>query len=674
MKTTTISTNPFPETSRDIIETIVDDYKKYIANQHWKPEAKDHLTSNESIYTADFMYLYYPLLFNKAFGVFDQEQLSTICLAGYFCFASINTFDDVIDAANPSEIFEKYVFSSQMLEESMKLLSKSFFIDSEFWKYWMLRKKEFSDAYKKSKQLDAIKVLTDYEVFADNKSAFAKLAIDSLYLVSSTDTKNEIHTTLLQSHKHFSTSMQILDDILDLPQDLEDRQFNILRFALEEANYGITEDVDEMKSFLYQSRSVSQYLEYAIEQTNKAIKVSREVTDLPLWEFTINNLKNRAINKLLNIDGYLKVYESKSKVSSKSLKKKLDTTSTTIESILEKGIDFIFNQQETLGNWFDYYNSAGLSDTWATSFILATLPKNYLLSRKKETQLAYEFIKKECDREKGWGYNSRWIPDADSTSFAMLALLNTEQKIDATIIENWYSYQKQNGGFATYKDQTAVQLSINSPGANVDGWIQTHFCVSATAYYVMAKTQVSTKDIKLMNIREYLLQTLQTDQEQTYWWTDTIYTYNFLIKGAVLLGDTEVLNTCSNYIKKKYLIGELPKDIRDNNFYQGLLLDAICSHSDLFEEYNSIAMQLMKKLLQNQKEDGSWQGTYSLRIPSPTVIDPDKEVLQWKEGTIGTNTLFMDFQHLFTTAVCSNALHCYQNRSEPEIFELKRRQ
>lgn len=656
--TSTISVNPIPKAAIKNIKTAVDQYKKYITALDLKKEAKETLISDEFIYNVDLVYTYYPMLFNEAFGVTDKEFLNKLSLAGYFCFQSINTFDDLIDTVTPSKVFEKYIFSIQMLEESIKLLTTLFNIDAPFWNYWMLRKKEFSNAYKTSKKLDnSIKNLTDYEALANDKSAYAKLAIDSLYLISEMDNKKEIHDVLLQSQKHFSTALQVLDDIKDLSQDLTDGQFNILRLSLNKTEH---KDVEQIKAFFYQSGIISNYLNYAIQQTDKAIETSREISDLPHWEFTINQVRNKLIKTRLNIDGYVKVHTVTHKSSSVRKRNATQHEQLQLTSIITTAVTYIFTHQEVSGNWLDYFNAAGLSDSWCTAFILATLPKNYFSPHHDKIQQAISFLQADAKYKNGWGYNTSWMIDPDSTSFAMLALLNTDYNIDQTILDSWFSFQKENGGFGTYKDSNAVQMSLELPALNVDGWTQSHFCVSATAYYFLAKAKkrgILFDRSKLDNLRNYLFSNNET---HAYWWTDNIYAYNYLLKGAIILNDTDIIEHCIKHLKTKYLSEILLKKITQNNFYLGLLLDTICSSVLLFEEHSDVAHKLAGLLVDNQKEDGSWKGAYSLRIPFPSVIDPSSEVKEWGKGTIGTNKLFIDFHALFSTVICIKGLHNFK--------------
>lgn len=98
----------------------------------------------------------------------------------------------------------------------------------------------------------------------------------------------------------------------------------------------------------------------------------------------------------------------------------------------------------------------------------------------------------------------------------------------------------------------------------------------------------------------------------------------------------------------------------ENEFYLGLLINALSSLNNKTFDSLSILNKLVSCLLKTQKKDGSWKANYSLRMPSPQIINPNSEVTYWEKDIKGTNILVKDFHRLFTTATCLSGLDKYK--------------
>ncbi|GAW90704.1 hypothetical protein FPS14_contig00091-0002 [Flavobacterium psychrophilum] len=66
---------------------------------------------------------------------------------------------------------------------------------------------------------------SNYTNIAKNKSAFGKVAIDAMSVYFKKENSDE-HKDLLSSHDFFSIGIQIIDDIQDLVEDYNNKQFN----------------------------------------------------------------------------------------------------------------------------------------------------------------------------------------------------------------------------------------------------------------------------------------------------------------------------------------------------------------------------------------------------------------------------------------------------------------
>ena len=649
----TIGTLPCPSHKiKHLAKDSVAELKKYISNKSWNKKLKDFLTSDEFIKQNHVAYVHYPMLFNEVFEVYDKEILTKLSMAGFFCFNSVNMLDDLFDTPNFGERFDSYYIANILNEEAIKLLSSIFAIDSEFWNLWHRKQEEMDEAYQMNRfSEEKIKTIQDYEILAEKKSTYAKAAIDALYVLSTLKNKEKIYNCLLNSHKHFSILLQISDDFKDIIPDIENQQFNILNFHLREKNIEGW-SAPQIKTELYKNGAISKYSLFGVSQATKSLEHVTQWS-LDYWKYMVQTISNKLIMNHLNQSGFIKEFETKSKLNNSHATIK----SNTFELAIDEGLVFLFEEQESDGSWQDYFNNTGVSDTRATAFVLATIP-SARSSEKYNRQIhnALNFLEAQKQPDKGWGYNSFWMPDADSTTLSLLAFTKFKNgTIDKNIFNRWQHYQTLDGGITTYNDKTALQISIASPSADVSGWQQSHLCVSATAYYFLAKHNYNSKS--LSNLKKYIINCFEANTVHSYWWTHNIYVLYFLLKGSYLLGDKKIADLCNKYMIKNYLSKEkLPSTIINSNFYSALLLSSICTSKVLITSFTLKAKELSTMLLRRQKIDGSWEGGYALRIPSPDILNPTSKDINWKKDNKGVNVIFEDFHRLFSTASCVEAL------------------
>ncbi|WP_075340970.1 prenyltransferase/squalene oxidase repeat-containing protein [Tenacibaculum agarivorans] len=633
---------------------------KYLENQKFPKKIIYALVDENFINSNPSYYTYYPFLFHKAFRVNDKDILETLTLAGFFYYKGIISIDDIFDQKAPENVFNKYVIANVCQEETIKLLSSLFPKTHPFWELWNLRKIEYIKAYDMDRNPEKIINHEQFETLADYKCAFGKIAIDSLFHLSTSKNEN-LYKKILASHKFFYVGFQLIDDITDFIEDMENEQFNILHFELKKLkNKAVIEKegLKDLKTEMYLNGTINKVQEMAIKNLEKSLSFVNDIA-LDQWKQEVQGLYNTAISQYLNTSAYVSVFETKQILATEVIKH------NNLKIAITKSIDFINKSQQKDGSWNDYFNEAGVSNSWTTAFMLTYYSKDITIDQTNILNHAIEFLKKTRGSNKLWGYNSSWIPDADSTSFVMLSSLNHKNAIDPQTIANWLTYQNEDGGFSTYNNPKEVLISLNSTAIqNVEGWTQSHFCVSATAYYVLSKLAI--KNDALHKLRTYLIQKIKQEKSiHSYWWTDAIYAITFLVKGAEIYKDTELLTICNQFIDN-YL--QEKKEL--NYFYQGLLLDCICSSEHLFKIYENEAHKIVIALLQNQFSDGSWKESYALRIPEPSVKSPENQNILWTKADQGTNILVNDYHRLFTTVVCLSGLSKYikvKNETEKQI-------
>ena len=350
-------------------------------------------------------YQYYPRLFNRYFNSVDDKIIGTLSDAGYLYYQSILYTDSLIDKGDFS------MFSSIQIyqEESIKMLSSIYSMDSIFWKYWNKRRNEYFEAVKIEKSLHEYNQVSlgVYEDLCDKKSAFGKVAIDCLYTI-----ENEINTKsyeqLLKSHYYFSVGFQLYDDIKDFKEDFLRKQFN---WAIYELSKSIKfedykHDVSILNKLLYVRGIGQNILQKSIEYFHKSISILEELNLDSEW-LAVNIEMKKTIENYLDVTiGYLKTIEKKIEVKNNKLAENhfFDYNDVN-EGAIKNGLQFI--EADYLKNFaelkhymylssldgFDNASQVHFSDTFQRALLndcLITVAGKFNIN-------AQHYFTKECD-------------------------------------------------------------------------------------------------------------------------------------------------------------------------------------------------------------------------------------------------------------------------------------
>ncbi len=276
-------------------------YQNYIEKLMLPQKIKEQISYNRREHSV--YYLFYPYLFKDAFKEGCSEKIEALSIAGFLYFQSVLYTDKVLDSQVTGEKTSQYNLLSMMcLEEAIKILASVFPLNSSFWTFWNKRRSEYLSAYKNDK-IDFGNNFSDIEIsffydLADHKSAFGKVAIDCLLILSEGGMSPEnvaIHEKLTQSHRHFSIGRQLYDDICDLKEDFINKQTNFALYKLQKAclqegiNFENLNDI-ELEKYMYVLGVADELLGLAITHFEIAIELSKtKPSDLQIW-IDINNI------------------------------------------------------------------------------------------------------------------------------------------------------------------------------------------------------------------------------------------------------------------------------------------------------------------------------------------------------------------------------------------------
>ena len=635
--------------------------KKYIDNCDIEDAIKNTIIEKH-LSSCSYMYLIYPRLFYKVFGIDNEKIIQQLCISGFFHFMAIKCLDDLIDSSSKSQkeqskqdYFMTLITVSFYNEHAVKTWSSIF---NEKKEVWQKRELKYKDFFKFSldtiRQQVVINDFKDYEIFASEKSKISFVCLDALYSISNLPNRESIYNLCNQINQKLALILQIHDDIKDLDEDIENGQFNLLIYLAKKEQIKI--DSKTIKESFYQSgrfTSLFKLILKSIEQIKSLIIKEKEFEHIV---FFLQKNYNKTIKEILNIEGYNYYCQYIDLNKSSKLSKRNNP-----QMAYEKGVKYIFSRQVEKGNWFDFFNNAGLSDVWATAFILSTLNSQTINKMSKQVDLALKFLVNVINSDLGWGYNSSWITDTDSTTFVLLAHLNLNYTIDKKIIQSWVNNQQEDGGFTTYPNFDSLSISLGAYQQEkkiFQGWTQSHFCVSATAFYCLSKIKgYESEKTKLIS---YLVNCFNTGNSFSYWWTNSIYGINYIMKGLKHLYNNDLFFCVQKTINKEFIgkKNEEISDIIDNNIYLSQLIESLIILQSFKpkQKYATFLQQLKSILLDRQQKNGSWESSVSLRIPAPHLIDPRDEKIIWEHKSTGGNTLYQDFNRLFTSATCCESL------------------
>lgn len=618
-------------------------FKNYIRQLSISEDFKNQILNPNFISSNPLYYQNYPSLFARSFSI-SATNLDLLNIAGYLYYQATLFTDSLIDEGD----IAKFPLINICQEESVKILTSIYGLESNFWKFWNFRRNEYLQAIYLEKSFLQKKNITieEYEELADKKSAFGKVAIDCLYNLDNRD--QILYDQLLLSHKYFSTAFQLNDDIQDFKIDVKKGQFNWAHYLLKQQDVD-SKNIESLEKYLY-IRGISREMYcLGISYCEKALRLVENII-VPDWIKVLQDTKKSFVTAIREIDNYLEIL--KAEINLSKTKKEINDVQSTIKD----AIVFIKKRQENDGSWREYINQGGISNIWATAFLTSKISENSFLKKAFENEIlkALKFLIENAQNHL-WSYNSTWIEDADSTNFALLSLLQNDVEINNDIIRKWLKYQNVAGGFSTYYDEKHLVQSLDDKNIkDVSGWINTHNCVSAVSFYFLALDNI--KKTSFTKLKNYF----DVDFEKkinSYWWTNSIYTLNYLAKTYYLLEEFEKLNWIIEKIEKiQNVNGSFSDKYGESTFYTALAAEILL----LGNNSKLKAEKAIFYLIENQYTDGSWNNSNALQVPNSKSIKPYNSV--YPVSSFGMNVRAKEFNRLFTTVSVLKTLTTYDRK------------
>ncbi|WP_407479303.1 hypothetical protein [Elizabethkingia anophelis] len=318
-------------------------YAKYISSLKIDPDLK-RLLINSKQGDYDF-YLIFPYVFAESFVDLNDNDLKLLSVSCYLYFLHLTIFDEIVDKKSTNPIIIKNLATSSFCqEESIKILSKLFNLNSNFWNLWYKRKDNFNLSLYNEKFLTP---LSDKEYFdlADLKGEMTKSVLDSLHILSNFNNKAE-YKSLIKSCRYFSIGSQIIDDIQDIIDDYENHQFNWILNMVKEAlkNKNIPPTKESLKKELYSSGIALTYYKKAHYFFNKSLYYANN-TKSALWKKLIYKQLDKNIIRVDSLTGFQKINRIKTKLFLKSNRKIFPKLKLQMKnSFFKNSLSFLINE------------------------------------------------------------------------------------------------------------------------------------------------------------------------------------------------------------------------------------------------------------------------------------------------------------------------------------------
>jgi hypothetical protein len=329
-----------------------------------------------------------------------------------------------------------------------------------------------------------------------------------------------------------------------------------------------------------------------------------------------------------------------------------------VDHVIEKGLKYIISKGVN-GHWRGFPTMAGTSDVWVTGFVLAHI--NRLCDNNDTIKKSQQFLLQSQHSSGGWSYSAMVPPDADSTTWCMLALQSnrelTNLALDKAKVFLWSHFKDK--GVSTYSIESGIRQFISAPSDDfIAGWTSAHADVSIAA--VIA----DINNIEVPEILNWLINKQSSDGLfNSYWYRGPYYTTTLLLRALSLQQQylpaeksRKVVEALSHQQLKDGGFGLGVSEMADA-FNTALALESFVHLSYLGHDQERTACG--NALLKFQQQDGSWPGGLILRIPAPDVIDPN-QVTTWNSISGGGNSYVADQEGLFATAMACYALDCWR--------------
>lgn len=324
------------------------------------------------------------------------------------------------------------------------------------------------------------------------------------------------------------------------------------------------------------------------------------------------------------------------------------------------GLAFLISNLDSNALWHDFKIGFAYSSSWVTAYVGVSLTYfEDLLIRQITSEIAHT-LWTQRRRSVSWGYNRVVPPDADTTGWVLQFAERIGTWSDHRL-QKGYQYLQQHikgdGSVTTFIDTKNLRRILGATrNDSFVGWCNTaHPSVAACL-----------AQLRGLPGKENILAYLRSCQNESgswsgYWWEDdeytTLITATALAKNGTLEDADYVSRAVDWAIARLAPTGYISTQHHPygSPFATALALQMLVLSQE-FSETQKLIQETADWLVKQQRLNGSWQGSATMRIPTPDMINPANQS-DWQIAPGGVpGDVVIDDRALFTTATAVSAL------------------
>jgi squalene cyclase len=331
--------------------------------------------------------------------------------------------------------------------------------------------------------------------------------------------------------------------------------------------------------------------------------------------------------------------------------------------VMSRAATFLLNRQANDGVWRDFRTLAGEAEDWTTAYVAWQLSTAGVAAPSFRRAKDALFARQRADG--GWGYNSLVPSDIDSTAWALLFLAQCTRHCRVLSDGVRYLVARQDadtGGVGTYADPVPILRYMRLPvSTSLAGWSQPLVEVTALAGRALAAVKDSPPEAIRAAWRFVREHQGQDGQWRSYWWTTPLYA---TLHAVAFARSRHGLPGARNVVRHAVL-GVIETQGVDGGWAAGCratarafdtaLAVAIISCGAPSPLSRAVLERAIDCLRGMQLASGQWPTAPILRIPPPSIINPDR-FRRWRTNELGTGVILSDPHGVFTTATVVAAL------------------
>lgn len=318
----------------------------------------------------------------------------------------------------------------------------------------------------------------------------------------------------------------------------------------------------------------------------------------------------------------------------------------------ERALTFLLKSRTASGWWRDFFGAGDgsleggsrWSDEWVSAYVAVALGRLADRDARRAALEVWQLLRQRRPPGRGWGFNRRLPPDADSTTWAIRLALAVgasaaphAEAARAVVL----AHLRSDGGASTYLEALCPRRHIaelTPPGGSYEGWFGvSHPCVTAAVATLGYQEPI-----------DFLRRSQAPDGSwNAYWWEERAYTTALAVEAFAEHGrkhDWPRLDAASSWaagrIDDSGSVDESP------------FATALCVRVLLAGRQDRAGRRALSRAVSwleaAQQHDGSWPASARLLVPRADQLsggDP---------GAPGTSSL--DDARIFTTATVLSAI------------------